>query len=292
MAAAAAIKLNKRSIIDDFCTPRNWIGGVQVLTTLLPMAAIWAAIALIQPLQPPAFALAVACISLLLLRTFSLMHDCGHNSLFRSPVLNRLFGFMFGLLTGMPQFVWAQHHNYHHAHNGNWAKYRGPLAILTVDEFRLLSPRKQRLYAATRTLWLAPLAGFLYLIVNPRLNWLRGTGGLLMRLGARAIHRPKGAATEQADVFQSRFWASRTEYWHMTANNLALFVLWAAACWAIGAATFFPIYLLSVSLAGGAGSSCFQRNTISSTPTPAATRTGITTRLPSAAPAISPFPRG
>ena len=36
-------------------------------------------------------------------------------------------------------------------------------------------------------------------------------------------------------------------------NNLVLLAVWALMCWACGAALFFSIYLLSVSIAGGAG---------------------------------------
>jgi fatty acid desaturase len=35
--------------------------------------------------------------------------------LFRSQWLNRAFGFLLGVVSGMPQYVWSQHHNYHHA---------------------------------------------------------------------------------------------------------------------------------------------------------------------------------
>jgi len=30
------------------------------------------------------------------------------------------------VVSGMPQYVWSQHHSYHHAHNGDREKYRGP----------------------------------------------------------------------------------------------------------------------------------------------------------------------
>ena len=253
MPAIAEIKRHRRSIVDKYSTPNDRIGSVQVLTTLLPLAAIWWLVA--APKQPVLAVVAVATvgIGLLLLRSFALMHDCGHGSLFRNRTLNHLFGFVFGVLTGMPQYVWSRHHNYHHANNGNWAKYRGPLAVLSVEEFGALPARRQRMYAATRNIWLAPFAGLAYLIINPRLNWLRGTATLLARLGLSAIQRPKDLEDERADIFRSRYWASRTEYWHMTANNLVLFAVWAAACCAVGTDIFFPVYLISASLAGGAG---------------------------------------
>jgi omega-6 fatty acid desaturase (delta-12 desaturase) len=36
-------------------------------------------------------------------------------------------------------------------------------------------------------------------------------------------------------------------------NNVVLFASWAVMCWAVGASLFFPLYVISVSLAGGAG---------------------------------------
>ena len=53
-------------------------------------------------------------LTLLFIRVFSLMHDSGHGSLFRFKPLNRLFGFLFGVLSGMPQYVWSQRHAFHH----------------------------------------------------------------------------------------------------------------------------------------------------------------------------------
>jgi len=47
-------------------------------------------------------------ISLYLVRAFVLMHDCGHNSLF-APLSEPGLRFVFGVLSGIPQPVWAQH---------------------------------------------------------------------------------------------------------------------------------------------------------------------------------------
>jgi omega-6 fatty acid desaturase (delta-12 desaturase) len=64
---------------------------------------------------------AALLISLFMVRAFALVHECGHGSLFRTQWLNRTFGFL-RVITGMPQYVWSKHHNFHHAHNGNWQK--------------------------------------------------------------------------------------------------------------------------------------------------------------------------
>ena len=63
-------------------------------------------------------------------RTFSLMHDCGHNSLFEKRYLNNFFGF-FWLLNGIPHKPWANDHAFHHRNNGNWEIYKGPVDVLS-----------------------------------------------------------------------------------------------------------------------------------------------------------------
>jgi omega-6 fatty acid desaturase (delta-12 desaturase) len=122
-----------------------------------------------------------------------LMHECGHGSLFRSGRLNRSFGFVFGVLCGMPQHVWSQHHQFHHAHNGNWNRYRGPLNIAEVAEYTAMSHAQQRRYRRSRSVWLAPMGGFMYMVVHPRWSWLKGSVGLLRHLlaGASVPHRAR-----------------------------------------------------------------------------------------------------
>jgi acyl-lipid omega-6 desaturase (Delta-12 desaturase) len=82
-------------------------------------------------------AAAVLPISLFTLRAFALMHQRGHGSLFRTQRLNRAFSFLLGVVFGMPQYVWSQHYDFHHANNGNWEKYRGLYTTLSVAEYRL-----------------------------------------------------------------------------------------------------------------------------------------------------------
>jgi acyl-lipid omega-6 desaturase (Delta-12 desaturase) len=44
----------------------------------------------------------------------------------------------------MPQYVLSQHHNYHHADNGNWDKFRGPYTTLSVDAYAAMTDAQQR----------------------------------------------------------------------------------------------------------------------------------------------------
>ena len=252
-AALLAIRQGKRLIVDQYAKPDNATGIIQVLTTLLPLAALWAVAALGASRAYALAALATVLMTLLLLRVFALMHECGHGSLFRSARLNRALGFVFGVISGMPQYVWSQHHQFHHSTNGNWAKYRGPLAILSVDEYDALSPQQQRAYARARNIVMAPLAGFLYLILNPRLNWIRGTLKLIRHVLRMKRAQPSVSLRAHAAQFRTHHWKSAAEYRHMTLNNLVLLSLWVLMSALIGPLLFFSVYLISTSLAGAGG---------------------------------------
>jgi len=67
------------------------------------------------------------------------------------------------------------------------------------------------------------------------------------------IKQPQVSLRTLAAGFKTRYWNSPKEYWHMTLNNVVLLSVWALMCWAVGAALFFTIYVICVSLAGGAG---------------------------------------
>lgn len=237
----------QREMIRRFGGGSDRIGLLQTLTTLLPLVALWALAAWSAIERPWLALLATAGITLFLVRVFALMHECGHGALFRSRWSNQATGFLFGVISGMPQYVWARHHDYHHRNNGNWERYRGPLSTLSVAEYEALTPAQQRRYRLARNMLLAPLGGFVYLIFNPRWNWLKGNIAL-------ACHLLRGRS---AASFQTRCWKTWKEYWHMSANNLVLLGAWLAMAGLIGADTFFPIYLGSLSIAGGVGITLF-----------------------------------
>ena len=221
--------------------------------TLVPFALLWWAAARLAGISPWLAAVPVPLIILFTVRGFGLMHECGHGSLFRKPWVNRGVGFLFGIMSGMPQYVWSQHHNYHHAHNGNWDKYRGPYTTLSTDEYAALTAAQQRFYRFKCSAPAAPLAGFIYLIANPRLTWLRGSIGLVIHTARRKLAQPGTSVRTHAASFRTRYWKSPREYRHMLWNNLVLLSVWASMCYACGILTFFCIYILTVSIAGGVG---------------------------------------
>ena len=247
------LKASKKQIIERHARPNDRKGLTMVATTLLPVATLLHATVAAVGVSYWLSAAMVLATALFLVRAFVLMHECGHGSLFRSSRLNRGFGFVLGVITGMPQYVWAQHHQHHHATNGNWDRYRGPLNIIRVDEYEALTPGQRRRYRSARSLWMAPLAGLMYVIVNPRLNWLRGSCGLLLHVAKGKVEQPGRSLKALASEFISPYWSSAKEYKHMCFNSCALLGLWAAMSWLDGSGLFVACYVLSASLAGAAG---------------------------------------
>jgi omega-6 fatty acid desaturase (delta-12 desaturase) len=245
------IRRMRRAAVAAHARPSDARGLVQIASTLVPLGLLWV---LVARTGAPAWVVvgATAAMSLFLLRTFVLMHDCGHQSLFRTPALNRAFGFVLGVVASMPQYVWSKHHAYHHATNGDWSRYGGPLSIITVDAYLARSERERRRYRRARHIANAPLAGLLYLVVNPRLTWLKGTAGLLRHVVRGKLAEPGVTIAEHAARFETTLWRSSAEYRHMTWNNLAVLASWAAMGWAIGPATFLGIHFAATSLAGAA----------------------------------------
>ncbi len=243
MSPDLSFEQRKRAIARKFGEGSNAIGALQSLNTLLPLVLLWVLALWSFSRHPWLCLLAAVGITMFLVRVFSLLHECGHGALFRSRRLNAALGFVFGVISGMPQYVWSQHHDFHHRTNGNWERYRGPLTTMTVRDFAAMPEQGQRRYRLARQLWLAPLGGFVYLIFNPRFNWLKGNLALLLHL---ARGRPF------AD-FSTRYWKTWKEYRHMSGNNLVLLSIIALMCINFGAARFFTLYLIPLSISGGIG---------------------------------------
>jgi acyl-lipid omega-6 desaturase (Delta-12 desaturase) len=247
------VKEQKQEIIRRHAQSDNVKGLTQVLTTLASLALLWWAALLSVHVSNWLTVAAVLLISLFTVRAFTLMHECGHGSLFHTQRLNRAFGFLLGVVTGMPQYVWSKHHNFHHAHNGNWEKYRGVYTTLSVDEYAAMTDTQQRMYRRKCSIATAPFAGLIYVIFNPRFTWLKGSFGLVSHILKGKVEQPNLSIKAHAASFETRYWKSDKEYWHMFWNNVVLLSIWVLMCWAFGTARFFTIYLISASIAGGVG---------------------------------------
>lgn len=183
-------------------------------------------------------------------RCFSLMHDCGHDSLFESRWLNRCFGFLLGCLNGIPQYPWSRGHAFHHQHNGNWERYRGPSALLTCQKFFALSPWRQWIYEVLRYPVMLIPGGFFYLIVKPRLQLLLGCLEWLTALFNHLCSRGFQGLGELRSFwrnFRSSHWYTGGEFLDLLANNIAVIGSWMLMGHWLGHGAFWISYSIVMS---------------------------------------------
>ena len=215
---------------------------LQIASTLLPIAGLWL-------LLPKAFAISpllVAPILVLLIlfssRCFSLMHDCGHQSLFRDNILNHIVGFILGVINAIPQHPWSRGHAYHHRHNGNWDLYRGPSALITSAEYASYSPWRKRFYQFLRhPLMLFP-GGFFYLIIKPRAALILGS--LDFAIDSLRHISNNGFCKWQLLIsnHRSRHWYTGSEFWHILGNNICVVAAWVLMGSWLGLGLFWVSY--------------------------------------------------
>ena len=119
----------------------------QILNTVVPYFALWAV--MIWMLRAgvsywytlPLIVLAAG----LLVRVFIFFHDCCHGSFFASKPVNRILGYVFGILVFTPYEDWQHCHAGHHATSGDLDRRgMGDVWTLTVSEY-LAAPWPKRL---------------------------------------------------------------------------------------------------------------------------------------------------
>ena len=195
---------------------------LQLATTLLPLALVFAAMYRLLALSfwwTLVFALPAAA---LLVRTFVLMHDCAHGSFFASRRANQIVGAVTGLLTLIPFEHWRHEHALHHASAGDLDRRgHGDVDTLTVREY------------LGRTRW----GRLRYRIIRHPLVFLV-IGPLFFVLEKRFPPRGAGAGRRQI----ASVWT----------NNAAI-VLVAATLTALFGARVFLIYLPAYYVAVAAG---------------------------------------
>ncbi|HRX40988.1 MAG: fatty acid desaturase [Parvularculaceae bacterium] len=80
-----------------------------------------------------------------LVKLFTIQHDCGHGSYFKSRLANDWMGRLVSILTFTPYSFWRDAHNRHHAGSGDLERRGiGAVDTLTVEEYRAL-PKKERI---------------------------------------------------------------------------------------------------------------------------------------------------
>jgi acyl-lipid omega-6 desaturase (Delta-12 desaturase) len=214
----------------------------QILNTVVPYVCLWflaikvAAISIW--LLPPILGL----MTLFSVRCFSLMHDCGHYSLFSSKKVNRCVGFLLGIINAIPQYPWSRDHAYHHKTNGNWERYRGVADFLSTDEFAKLNDKERQTYEFIRQPIMAIPGGFFYLAIAPRMALVVGVYDLIRDVIAQRQQQPDLSLTDAIATHQSQHWQSRTEFWDLLLNNICVISSWIYLSNLLGAGFFLSVY--------------------------------------------------
>ena len=142
--------------IKPYMKSHDGIAAWQIISTIIPLIICCIAIGnLTNELTSASLVLVPALFILIILflsRSFSLMHDCGHHSLFRSKTANRIAAFLLSIVQAMPHHPWSRGHAFHHKHNGNWNRYRGPSALTTRREYKARNKSSQFIYQFLRSI--------------------------------------------------------------------------------------------------------------------------------------------
>lgn len=147
---------------------------VQLLSTLVPLALIVAAMfATVETAYWATLLLAIPAAGLLV-RAFIIQHDCGHGSFFGSRTVNDAVGRCMSVLTMAPYGLWRREHAQHHASSGNLDRRgAGDIDTMTVAEYRSLSTLGKLRYRLYRnSIFLFGFGVPFYFIVLQRLPWL------------------------------------------------------------------------------------------------------------------------
>ena len=241
--------------LEAYMRSDNRIATWQITSTIVPIAIISAGIGkATQSLTGPTLILSAGLFVLLVLflsRSFSLMHDCGHQSLFRDKRANRIAAFCLSLVHGMPHHPWSRGHAFHHKHNGNWDRYKGPSALITCQEFKQKTALSKRFYKLLRHPLLLFPGGFFYLIIKPRIALLLGFFEFFFHLCQSTSQdvvagRLPNLKTIAMD-HRSKFFYTKEEAIDTTANSLCVALIWWWAGSSIGHLHFWLVYALVMS---------------------------------------------
>ena len=134
--APAAQKSAWRDIVARYQTPSVKHAVWQLVSTLVPLAAALVLMYLSLRVSYWLTLLIALPAAGLSIRTFIIMHDCGHGSFLPSRTWNDIVGWVTGVLTATPYAHWRREHAIHHATSGHLdQRGTGDITTLTVREY-------------------------------------------------------------------------------------------------------------------------------------------------------------
>lgn len=211
-----------KEIVERYQKPAFGRSVWQMVNTLVPYAALWylmyQSLSVSYWLVVPLVILAAG----FLVRVFIIHHDCGHGSYFKSRKANDIWGFITGVLTFTPYYLWRWEHAVHHAGSGDLDRRgTGDVWTLTVQEYLEASRAKRFAYRLARN----PVVLF---VIAP----------LLLFLVKHRFACAKASRRERHSV-----------YW----TNLGIFAMAAAMSTVFGIKAYLILQVAVVAVAGSAG---------------------------------------
>ena len=234
-------------VLSPYMKSHNLKATYQVINTLIPYCILWFLAFKVVDISFLLLLPIIILIVLFSLRSFSLMHDCGHYSLFSSKKVNRFVGFLFGLVNAMPQYWWSKDHSYHHKTNGDWEKYRGIGDFLSTDEYDQLTSSEQKLYGILRHPLIIFPGGFFYLAFKPRLILIMGIFDFLTHVFSCLRKNPLMSISKIIYTHNSRYWNTVAEFYDVLLNSICVISGWFIGYHFFGS-IFFVIYSIVLTL--------------------------------------------
>lgn len=172
-----------------------------------------------------------------LVKIFTIQHDCGHGSYFSSRRANDALGWLVSVLTFTPYGFWRDAHNRHHAGSGDLDRRGvGGVDTLTVAEYCALSPGRRLLYRAYR---------------HPVVMILIGAPAYFLVLQRLPLAGAMPFAATYHGLRFGQIWKS------VAALNAALVVVYGGLALAFGAGAVALAVLPAVTIAAWAGAWLF-----------------------------------
>ena len=220
--AESSANVKWREIVARYQTPGVKPAVWQLLSTLVPLVASFVLMYWSLSVSYWLTLLLAIPAAGLTIRTFIIMHDCGHGSFLPSKTWNNIIGWITGILTTTPYAHWRREHAIHHATSGHLEQRgTGDISTMTVREYLNASPLRKFWYRIYR---------------NPVILLGFGPAFLFIK------HR-----------WPTRGIAGRKEVWNVHLTNLALAALITTLSLLIGFREFMLIWLPIFLLSGSAG---------------------------------------
>lgn len=172
-----------------------------------------------------------------LVKLFTIQHDCGHGSYFKSRRANDWLGLAISVLTFTPYSFWRDAHNRHHAGSGDLDRRGiGAVDTLTVEEYHALPKVERIMYRIYR---------------HPVVLVVIGAPFYFFILQRFPLASAPPFAKTYSGLKVSQIWKS------VVSLNLALVAVYGGLAWAFGAGVVALVILPSVTIAAWAGTWLF-----------------------------------